>query len=224
MRSSLALLPSILFALIACGEPAPDAADAFESSVETDLEALARTAADLATDALDEVVEEGCLPSVGGCEACFTTDGGTLNGTFALSVAETPCSATVGRRNNWTYSVQQSAFEGSWSTGFAGVTVEMSGSRTASITLDSPDRNESWDSAVEVEVLALSTDFNGGVTGWNATLAYSGFGGRVAAVEVVDDGTSLTGTATLTGPNDAVTCTVTGTREAPEVSCDPLEA
>jgi hypothetical protein len=211
--------------LLACGESVDsDAATAFERALESDLEDLARSATELAVVAADEVVQDSCIPAVGGCETCFTTDGGALNGTFDLSMADTPCAASIGRRANWTYTVESSAFAGSWSTGPGGVTVEMAGNRTASLVRESDADSRIWDSALDLTELTLTTTLAGDVTGWDARLAYTGFGGRIASVSVEGDGTSISGTATLSGPDGEVVCTMAGTRDAPEVSCDAPEA
>ncbi len=216
----LAVLLAVIGSTLACGEPEPEASTlAFESTLESDLEELARDSSELAADAADEALEDGCFRALGGCQTCFTTDGGTLDGTFELGIDETPCSVTIGRRSTWTYTVESSAFSGSWATSLEGVTVEMTGERTASVVRESDTDSATWSSAMDLTDLSLSAELDGTVTGFSAALAYSGFGGSVVDVTVSGDAASISGEAVMTGPDGAITCAIAGTLDTPEVSC-----
>ncbi|MEZ4323218.1 MAG: hypothetical protein R3F61_37485 [Myxococcota bacterium] len=205
--------PLILFTcLVACGEE-DDSAEDFAATLESDVEDLARVSTGVA---VAQTTVSECVDTVGECRTCLEATGTPLSGTFTVGLESTPCSATwTTAAGETTYTVDSSAFAGSWTGGLSSVSVEMSGSRDATLETSRRRGDSTRTASMTLDALELEATLDGTVTSMVAELTYVGFGGRTYSVELADDGQTLSGTATA----GSVTCTISGTRTAPVVDC-----
>ena len=150
-------------------------------------------------------------PSVGS----VTSAAATL--TLALSQRQ----PKVGFAATATYTVIESALDGTWSsTNLAGdYAIAITGTRSAELTTTTTrggtvTNDSSWDLT---GLSATTVDFE--LDTWAVDVTYTGFAGHVWELSAAGDRTTgLTGTATV--DDESVTCTVGGTWVAPSVSCE----
>ncbi len=232
MFTNRSLIGLLLLPLAAC-TPEPDEAgylSDFAGRLTGDLQGidgdLARTA-ELAAELPDVVGRDGqdpeCVAAGGDCEVCYDVKGLPLEGNFTIAMDPMPCglSATSPRGLTATYTVAESALEGTWTGTLVGdYTIEATGTRAANLSLETTASGTlEYDSGYEI-TLTATTEATALDT-YEIAMTYGGFDDRVWEVEVEGTTTGVLGTVTSPG---GVACTVDGTFDDVDVACTGPES
>lgn len=208
-----------------CGEGGAadsDATDDVAATAASDVEDLARAVED--TAAAFEETTETCYATWGECQLCVTVTTSGLSGEFSIVNEPATCSESRTAPNgaSATYTLEGLSFAGAYDGTVEGdYTIDMTGTRSATLTTSTARGGErTYDASFTLEHFTATTDDYALAT-FEATFTYSGFADGDWTVQVSGTAESVTGT--LTGPNGAG-CTVTGTPESVDVTCDEPSA
>lgn len=217
MRKALFLLPLIA---VACGETASDQ-DALSANAAADTETLARTLDETATElaeAIGDISSSAEYAGIGDCVWTVGMEGSIASGVLSAEVSPSPCGGSVtGETATVDVSVTSGSLTGTWTADLEGWTVEMSGSRSATTTIEGPRRTRTVDTTWSVDSLEAFVNEEG-LGSWSASVSYGAGVGEGWSLEIDGTGTG-TITGTLSGPGGA-SCTVSGTVDAVDVTCD----
>jgi hypothetical protein len=243
MRTNAAFLTFSLaaaaLALAGCGEPDAATADTtgesvtveqevvddLEGTLAGDLEELARTAEAVVAEA--ETLDDGAAPpdasyceeGVGTCEVCFGYAGTAASGTFSLETVNAPCGGEYSGRISASYTVKESALSGGWTLTdlrSGAYTVTGAGARRASVEVDGLRGSTAYDASLEITALQVDL-LDYALDSFEAAMTYQGFGDHSWEITVSGDAGAVTGTAVIDG---VLTCTVSGSMDAPELRCE----
>lgn len=205
----------------ACLDRDVTAEQAVEAVATADLTALVamaqQAAADIAALGDVETTGEDSSDGLGSCVWTQTLTGTALAGTVTFAPDALPCGgAATSTARTFTYDVTDAQVEGSWSTTRAGLTLELTGYRDAAATFSGPKAGDrAWDAALTLSELT-ATIADDAVTAWSIAGTWDAMGGRTWILEASADADGVSGTISV--PR-GTTCTVTGTLDAPVVSC-----
>ena len=198
---------ALSLSLFACTPEASD--DGVEAMFVSDVEQSARVLEEVA---VQPTTIAACYDGPGDCQACYEAVGTPLTGTFELGMDTTPCGGAFGSA---TYTVQDSAFEGGWSSSLAGVEATLTGERSATL-VTSRGRTDDGIAVFTVADASLTVDAQGAVSAFALEGTYTGLGGRAYDLQLTGDGGSIEGEAS----SPSVTCVFSGSLQGPEVTCE----
>lgn len=198
----------IPLALLGCTED-DDTTPESAANMEADVAATARVLEEIA---LQPTTVEDCFEEVG-CTFCFSATGTPLSGTFDAGL-EDVCEVTYDSQvGTAAYTITDSSYTGTWSTSLDTLTVSLSGSRTTQAEgVRDRDRQPA---VLVIDEASVEADTSGVVERFALAGSYTGSGGRLYTLDLVEEDGQLEGTVAA----EQVTCAVEGTRAAPVFDC-----